>query len=79
MGSNGKENGNGWAAWGKHVLKEQERQDECIKEQGKSIAGIQVDLGMMKGKAFGFGSLGGIITGIITSLLATLIYNALAK
>lgn len=70
---------NGWSEWGKHVLKELQRQEECDADQWKEIRAIQVDIATIKAKAFGWGSLAGLITGIIASLLATMIHHALTK
>jgi hypothetical protein len=61
--------GNGWDEWGKHVLKEIGRQDECIIELEKKVQDTQVEIAMLKVKA----GVWGLIAGLIPSVFA-LIY-----
>jgi len=72
-------NSNGWASWGKHVLKEQERQEGCIQDFQKLLTAIQVEIGMIKVKASLYGGLFGLFVGIIAGVIASFIYNTLAK
>ena len=67
--------GNGWEAWGKHVLKEQERQDICIKDQEQRIKEMEIGFGLIKAKVATIG----FLLGIAGSILASVIYNAIAK
>ena len=53
--------GNGWEAWGNHVLKELERLDECNTEQQKMITALQVEQGMLKTKSGIWGGIAGLI------------------
>lgn len=61
---------NGWQEWGKYVLKELDRLNECDTERGKEIRDNQIDIATIKAKAFGWGGIGGLITGVIASLIA---------
>ena len=55
------ETSNGWEQWGKHVLKEQERQNECLIEHGKVISMNSTDIAMLKIKASIWGGIAGLI------------------
>ena len=53
--------GNGWGEWGKHVLKEIERLDDCDTERHKAIQNNQVEIAMLKVKSGVWGFLAGLI------------------
>ena len=65
---------NGWHEWGKYVLKELERLNECYEEQTKLINGIQIDVAMLKVKSGVWGFAAGLIPAI-----AILIYTLLKQ
>lgn len=50
---------NGWAEWGKHVLKELESLNDYYKEQQREMQGIRVDIATLKVKSTLFGALAG--------------------
>jgi len=70
---------NGWAEWGKYVLKELERLNLCDEKVEELLTALRMDFAIFKAKAFSFGSIGGFIAGIIASLIANFIFRALAK
>jgi len=63
-------NNNGWGEWGKYVLKELERLNDCYEEQQKIMQQIQVEIVTLKVKS----SIWGGIAGLIPSL-SFLIYH----
>ena len=54
-------NSNGWSEWGKHVLKELERLNDCYEEQQKIMQQIQVEIAMLKVKSSVWGGIAGLI------------------
>jgi len=52
---------NGWSEWGKYVLKELERLNDCYEEQQKIMQRIQVEIAMLKVKSSVWGGLAGLI------------------
>ena len=54
-------NGYEWTEWGRHVLKEQERQHDCIKELDMKVNEIITAIEVLKVKAGVWGLLGGLI------------------
>ena len=54
-------NSNGWSEWGKHVLKELERLNDCYEEQQKVMQQIQVEIAMLKVKSSVWGGIAGLI------------------
>ena len=54
-------NNNGWSEWGKYVLKELERLNDCYEEQQKIMQRIQVEIAMLKVKSSVWGGLAGLI------------------
>lgn len=70
---------NGWNAWGKHVLIELERRLDDCKDQQKMINALQVELGMIKGKASLYSGITALAVSIVTGVLASIIYNAIVK
>lgn len=71
--------GNGWEAWGNHVLIDGKRQDDCIQDHQKMINALQVELGMIKGKASLYSGITALAVSIVTGVLASIIYNAIVK
>lgn len=67
--------GNGWVAWCNQVLKDQDKQEDCIQDQQKMITALQVEVAVIKVKV----SIYGFAAGIIAGVLASIIYNAIAK
>lgn len=65
---------NGWHEWGKYVLKELERLNDCYEEQMKLIQAIQIDVAMLKVKAGIWDALAGAIPAT-----AALIYTLLKQ
>jgi len=63
---------NGWSEWGKYVLKELERLNDCYDEQGKLIQSMRVEIAMLKVKS----GIWGLLAGAIPATLA-LIYTFL--
>jgi hypothetical protein len=55
------QSGNGWTEWGKFVLKELERLNDCYEEQQKLLQQIQVEIGMLKVKSSIWGGIAGLI------------------
>lgn len=71
--------GNGWEAWGNHILIElQHRLDDC-KDQQKMINALQIEIGMIKAKAVGYGGLAAFAVSIVTGVLASIVYNAIVQ
>ena len=62
----------GWEEWGKHVLKEQERQNDCIAYLTEQIASMRVDVAMLKVKAGLYGGLVGVVTAGIPTIIMLL-------
>lgn len=58
------ERANGWTEWGKFVLKELERLNDCHEEQTKLISTIQIDIAMLKVKSGIWGFAAGLIPAI---------------
>lgn len=56
---------NGWDEWGRHVLKELERLNECDTDQWKEINDNKVNIAMLKVKAGAWGFLAGAIPGVL--------------
>ena len=56
---------NGWHEWGRHVLKELERLNDCYDDQVKLIQAMQVEIAMLKIKAGVWGLLAGAIPATI--------------
>ena len=54
-------NNNGWSEWGKHVLKELERLNDCYESQTKLIQSIQIEIAMLKVKSSVWGGIAGLI------------------
>ena len=54
-------NNNGWSEWGKYVLKELERLNDCYEEQQKIMQRIQVEIAMLKVKSSVWGGMAGLI------------------
>lgn len=54
-------NNNGWSEWGKYVLKELERLNDCYEEQQKIMQQIQVEIAMLKVKSSVWGGIAGLI------------------
>ncbi len=54
-------NNNGWGEWGKYVLKELERLNDCYEEQQKIMQQIQVEIAMLKVKSSVWGGIAGLI------------------
>ena len=52
---------NGWSEWGKYVLKELERLNDCYEEQQKIMQQIQVEIAMLKVKSSVWGGIAGLI------------------
>ncbi len=52
---------NGWSEWGKYVLKELERLNDCYEEQQKIMQRIQVEIAMLKVKSSVWGGMAGLI------------------
>lgn len=50
---------NGWTEWGKHVLKELDRQNNNIEALRKEIGELKVDFGILKTKMTVFSGLVG--------------------
>lgn len=63
---------NGWAEWGKFVLKELERLNDCYDDQMKLIQALQVDIAMLKVKSGIWGFAAGFIPSV-SVLIYTLI------
>lgn len=63
---------NGWHEWGRHVLKELERLNECYENQQKAAQATQVEIAMLKVKAGVWGLLAGAIPATI-ALIYTLL------
>ena len=59
-------NKNGWAEWGKHVIKEQERQERCLEAHDKRITINSIEIAMLKVRCGVFGLIGGLIPALIT-------------
>lgn len=66
---------NGWSEWGKFVLKELERLNDCYTEQIKLIQAVQIDIAMLKVKAGMWGALAGAVPATI-ALIYTLLKQA---
>ena len=65
-------NANGWGEWGKHVLKELERLNECYERLHTDVAGIKTDIATLKVKSGMWGAIAGMVPAaiyIIYSLL----------
>lgn len=52
---------NGWPEWGKFVLKELERLNDCYDAQVKQIQQMQVEIAMLKVKSGIWGGIAGLI------------------
>lgn len=65
------ESRNGWEEWGKYVLKELERQNDCNAFLTEAVNSIKVDLAMLKLKSGIWGFLAGTVppTGLLLYFL----------
>jgi hypothetical protein len=61
---------NGWEAWSKHVLLEQERLAEGQQRIEESIAKLSVELATLKGRAAGWGITGGGLISVIIYIIS---------
>ena len=52
---------NGWAEWGKHVLKELDRLNDRDDDHAKLIQAMQIEIATLKVKAGAWGGLAGLI------------------
>ena len=68
------ENRNGWPEWGKHVLKELERLNDCYDNQMKQMQVIQIDIAMLKVKSALLGAVAGLVPAI-GALIYTIVKN----
>lgn len=57
-------NTNGWDEWGRHVLKELERLNECFEKQQKQIQSMAADIAVLKIKSGVWGFMAGGIPAV---------------
>lgn len=65
---------NGWGEWGKYVLKELERLNDCYEEQLKLTQAIRTEIAVLKVKSSVFGAIAGLVPSVGV-LVYTLIKN----
>ena len=58
------EKANGWHEWGKHVLKELDRLNECYEGAIKTAQENKVEIAMLKVKSGAWGFLAGLLPAI---------------
>lgn len=63
---------NGWAEWGKYVLKELDRQNDCNTYLTEAVNSIRVDIVMLKMKCTAFGLIAGAVPGAILAIITYL-------
>jgi hypothetical protein len=61
--------GNGWNEWGKHVLRELERLNDCYDDLKTDVSNVRIEIAMLKIKAGVWGLIGGAIPVLITVIL----------
>lgn len=65
---------NSWSVWGKHVLSEQERQNNVIELLRTELQKVNVEVATLKVKSGAIGFLGGLVPVLIAVGIALIIY-----
>jgi len=64
---------NGWNTWGKHVLTELTRLNDCYERQAEQMIKMRESIVMLKTKAGAWGAVGGAVGGALLAIIVSLI------